>query len=609
MLVEDEAIIAMAEKRTLEKAGYRVLTASNGRKAIEMANKGHTGDIDLILMDIDLGSGMDGTEAAQIILEEQEIPLAFLSSHTEPGVVKKTEGITSYGYIVKHSGDTVLLASIKMAFRLAETKRELQMQKEHLRQALIHQEDAEDELRHNEERFQRTLNAIPDMISIHDRDFNIIYSNWKGLAKKSSGRQKTGEKCYASYRGYETICPDCRARDVLKDGLPVEAEVQLPDGRWMELKVLPLPDRDGEVNLFVEWVRDITPRKKLEFHLRESEEKWKSYIEHAPYGVFIADPEGRYLETNPAASDITGYSAEELHSMAIIDLLPPESREPGIAHFRQVMETGEARGEAPFIRKDGALRWWNVRARKLSEDRFIGFAEDTTERRAVAQALQSEVSEKELLLRESHHRIKNNIGSIRSLLQLQLAKVSGDEAKDALRAAAARVGSMHHLYERMLAAGASGKADIATFLPDLAGTVENLFTSGGGVEITCTIDSVEVDAKQLFPLGIMVNEALTNSMKYAFSPEGTDSPSITLRGSRINREETCYLIVEVEDNGSGLPENFDPRQPGGFGFQLLQMLSRQIQAELEIGKGTNGRGTRIGIHIPLPSNNSSTRKG
>jgi DNA-binding NarL/FixJ family response regulator len=74
--------------------------------------------INLILMDIDLGDGMDGTEAAEIILSRHDIPLVFLSSHTEPEIVRKTDGITSYGYIVKNSGETVLLASIKMAFRL-----------------------------------------------------------------------------------------------------------------------------------------------------------------------------------------------------------------------------------------------------------------------------------------------------------------------------------------------------------------------------------------------------------------------------------------------------------------------------------------------------------
>jgi PAS domain S-box-containing protein len=120
LLVEDEAIIAMGEKMMLERNGYSVVIAGNGAKAIQLA--GSDASIDLVLMDIDLGKGMAGTDAAKAILAERELPVVFLSSHTEPEVVEKTEGITSFGYIVKNSGETVLLASMKMAFRLSDSR-------------------------------------------------------------------------------------------------------------------------------------------------------------------------------------------------------------------------------------------------------------------------------------------------------------------------------------------------------------------------------------------------------------------------------------------------------------------------------------------------------
>jgi CheY-like chemotaxis protein len=116
LLVEDEAIIALAEKKILEKYAYRVVWANSGEKAVEIIEA--QSDIALVLMDINLGTGLDGTQAAVRILEKRDVPLIFLSSHTERDVVEKTEGISSYGYIVKNSGETVLIASIKMAFRL-----------------------------------------------------------------------------------------------------------------------------------------------------------------------------------------------------------------------------------------------------------------------------------------------------------------------------------------------------------------------------------------------------------------------------------------------------------------------------------------------------------
>src|SRR6056297_1667788 len=148
LLVEDEALIAMNEARMLKKHGYEVVTAYKGEKAVEMV--GSDSEISLILMDIDLGKGIDGTEAAEKILKEHDLPIAFLSSHTEPEIVERTEGITSYGYIVKNSGETVLLASIRMAFRLYEAHIELKNQKENLRTALIKQEQTGELLRVNE---------------------------------------------------------------------------------------------------------------------------------------------------------------------------------------------------------------------------------------------------------------------------------------------------------------------------------------------------------------------------------------------------------------------------------------------------------------------------
>lgn len=120
LLVEDEAVIAIMEKRTLQKYGYKVITVTTGESALKTLDE--TPEIDLILMDINLGEGMDGTQAAEIILKKYSLPLIFLSSHTERDVVEKTEGITSFGYIVKNSGETVLIASIKMAFRLFESR-------------------------------------------------------------------------------------------------------------------------------------------------------------------------------------------------------------------------------------------------------------------------------------------------------------------------------------------------------------------------------------------------------------------------------------------------------------------------------------------------------
>jgi CheY-like chemotaxis protein len=165
LLVEDEAIIALAERRILERNGYRVEVAVSGEKAIERAESGAA--IDLILMDIDLGEGMDGTQAAERILAGRRLPLIFLSSHIEPEVVEKTEGITSYGYIVKNSGETVLLAAIKMAFKLFRANADILATNDALKKtqtALIEREQA---LQVSESRFKSLFTHLRSSISLY----------------------------------------------------------------------------------------------------------------------------------------------------------------------------------------------------------------------------------------------------------------------------------------------------------------------------------------------------------------------------------------------------------------------------------------------------------
>ena len=144
LLVEDEAIIALQEERTLAHAGYAVTTAHAGEQAIDIVRDAtRSAPIDLILMDINLGSGMDGTEAAQEILASHDIPVLFLSSHTEPEVVDRTEKITSYGYVVKTAGPVVLLASIKMALRLHHSEKRFQNVLSHVREVAVQGYDAD----------------------------------------------------------------------------------------------------------------------------------------------------------------------------------------------------------------------------------------------------------------------------------------------------------------------------------------------------------------------------------------------------------------------------------------------------------------------------------
>ncbi len=132
---------------------------------------------------------------------------------------------------------------------------------------------------------------------------------------------------------------------------------------------------------------DISPLMRAQEELRESEAKFRSYIEQAPYGVFIADATGNYVDVNPAASRIAGYARDELLTMGIRDLIAPDDQEDGAAHFAQVVEQGAAEGVIPFVRKDGTWRLWNVTAVRLSEERILCFVQDVTEQQQMEEQI------------------------------------------------------------------------------------------------------------------------------------------------------------------------------------------------------------------------------
>jgi PAS domain S-box-containing protein len=152
LVVEDQAVLALGVKKKLGGFDYEPYEASSGERAMEFI--GEHPDTDLILMDIDLGKGMDGTEAARRILEVKDIPIVFLTAHAEREMVEKVKGITRYGYVLKNSGDFVLRSSIEMAFELFDANRQLK------------QTNAE--LRKSEELFRKMIETCPDSVILFE---------------------------------------------------------------------------------------------------------------------------------------------------------------------------------------------------------------------------------------------------------------------------------------------------------------------------------------------------------------------------------------------------------------------------------------------------------
>jgi PAS domain S-box-containing protein len=274
LLVEDERIVALAERMSLETCGYGVIMAGSGEQAVEMMKS--RGDVDVILMDIDLGAGMDGTEAAMLILSERDLPVVFLSSHTETSIVEKTERITSYGYVVKSSGITVLDASIKMALKLFAANRRIK--------------DDSSLIRERERLLENILEHFPGRVFWKDKE--LVYQGCNrneadrlGLPSPAEIVGKTDfDMPWTSVEAESYRQAD---RGIMESGKPilhVEQSRHGADGRliWEDRSKVPLYDDSGAIVGIFGFALDITDRKRTEEALRESEGKYRSAAEKAP---------------------------------------------------------------------------------------------------------------------------------------------------------------------------------------------------------------------------------------------------------------------------------------------------------------------------------------
>jgi PAS domain S-box-containing protein len=267
LLVEDEAIIAIAEASLLKKNGYEVLTAYSGPSAIETAQK--RSHIDLVLMDIDLGAGMDGPRAAEIIMSSVNIPVLFLSSHTEPEIVAKTEGISSLGYVLKNSGDTVLLASIRMALKLHASKLENQRKSEEL-------ERANGELRRSEAEFRGLFETGPVAVGmLVGRKFfkvNAVMRDTFGYAEEEMiGR--TTRMLYTDDAEYARMGRELYEELRLYGRSVQETVLKKKDGTVLDVLICARPldpeAPDSEAGVATT-VLDISGQRRLEAELRKA---------------------------------------------------------------------------------------------------------------------------------------------------------------------------------------------------------------------------------------------------------------------------------------------------------------------------------------------------
>ena len=300
LLVEDEVLIAMMETEELQDRGYTVLHCAGAEEAVA-AVRSDSPHIDLILMDIDLGSGMDGTDAAREILSFRDIPVVFLSSHTEPSIVERTEKITSYGYIVKSSGITVIDASIKMAFKLFEEK-----------QKVLAREEA---LSESEERFRSIFDNALNAIMVADDEGNCISVN-DAAARLFGYPTEELLSLNVADLGAERI-PETRRRYMryLEKGQEIgDFRFRTSEGEERIARYYAVHIR-RDFNLII--LSEITEQRRAEASLK----RYKKVVDATHEGLQLLDREYRYVLVNDAYEKFAGKKKDEILGKTVSEYL------------------------------------------------------------------------------------------------------------------------------------------------------------------------------------------------------------------------------------------------------------------------------------------------
>jgi PAS domain S-box-containing protein len=331
------------------------------------------------------------------------------------------------------------------------------------------------------------------------------------------------------------------------------------------------------------WVaRDITNRKLAEKQLQASEAKYRGLLENVFDGVYQSTPEGKLLTANPAIVRMLGYdSEEELLALNVRDLyMNPEDRD---IFARKIEGTGEVRNlELTLKRKDGqrliVLENARMVQNEIGELYYEGTLTDISDLKRADEQIKASLAEKEILLREIHHRVKNNMQIISSLLNLQASQMKDENALKMSKESQSRIRSMALVHEKLYKSQDFSHINFSDYIRSLA---THLFqfnqVNPNLIQLKMDLEDVFLDIQTAIPCGLILNELITNALKYAFPKNSRGEITVELHPTA----DHAFQMV-VKDNGVGIPEDMDIQDPKSFGLQIVTMLVNQLEGNMEV---------------------------
>ena len=382
-----------------------------------------------------------------------------------------------------------------------------------------------------------------------------------------------------------------KVRQALLHNQPIQIELvnYRKDGSefWVDLNLVPILDDQGNLTHYVALQRDITDRKWSEKALIAIQERLKYLLSSSPSVIYTCHPNRNRSCTFVSENIIQqlGYEVWQYlkESRFWLDRIHPDDLVSVLDHVSRLFEIDQITCEYRFLHQDGSYRWLRDGMKLLRDPQgqpveIIGSVIDITDRKWAENQIHASLEEKEVLLKEIHHRVKNNLQVISSLLKLQAGYIKDDRILEVFKESQNRVRAMALIHEKLYQSDDLAKTDFAEYIRSL---VTNLFRSysisSRLIKFNVQVQDVRLSIDTAIPCGLIINELISNSLKYAFSRGQSGEISISL-----SSEAADYYTLTVQDNGSGFPTDLDFRNTKSLGLQLVCSLIKQLHGTIDL---------------------------
>jgi hypothetical protein len=361
-------------------------------------------------------------------------------------------------------------------------------------------------------------------------------------------------------------------------------------------------------------VIDISDRKQAEIALQRTTKELQTLLDCAPIFIALFDADGRYLRVNPALADLIGISADTAGTAIeknFTDVFPDSVVEIFNARIQQLISTRQPLEVEDELMINGHLKTFEsvlfpvmdrVRNPEEIPKTFWAIAVDISQRKQAEHQIQMALAEKEILLQEIHHRVKNNLQLIQSMLRMQQRRIHQPEAVQILQDSRDRIMAISLVHEILYQSDNLSQIDLADYVPAIVQQITAFYRmTHPKLDVQTQVQHVMLPVQKAVCCGLILNELVTNAMKYAFP--GQEQPGQIWVALEVTQAAVTEIYLSVGDNGVGLPADFSLAKLNTLGLNLVQDLVQQLQGSLAVDSDS---GTEFNITFQVKRDDTTS---